>query len=293
MSLPMIWKIGSDMLVVTGASGFLGRQVIAAARRRQLAVVAVGRKRTAQRVPGVPVIEVDDYGALEPPTGQAVLIHLAETANIGVADMEGEPYVAESRAAMARLTQRRWSHVVYASSALVYGDAIARPRRADEQVPAPTSHYAASKLAGEQLACAAGGAVARLANLYGPGMAETTALAQILSQLPEQHALRIRDGAPIRDFLWVEDAAAGLLMLATRGARGVFNIGTGIGTSIAELAGMVLAAAQQTGRAVEVAAPREGPSCCVLDVRETLASIGWRPHLSLRAGLARLLECRR
>ena len=47
----------------------------------------------------------------------------------------------------------------------------------------------------------------RLANVYGPGMAANNVMSDILGQVPGDGPLVVRDIAPVRDYLWIEDAA--------------------------------------------------------------------------------------
>jgi UDP-glucose 4-epimerase len=277
------------MLVVTGASGFLGRHVITCATRQGAAVVAVSR-RQPHRSSAARSIVVSHYEELEPPSANAVLIHLAETADVSTAEAAGHRHITQMHSTFARLLDQRWAHVVYASSAFVYGDASEHARRTDEPITPPVSPYALAKLGCEQLAFDAGGSAARLANLYGPGMPTNCAVGEILAQIPRHGPLWVRNDAPVRDFLWVGDAAAALVILAVQHAPGIFNLGTGIGTSVGNLARMALAAAGQNGRAVRAREPAGRCSCRVLDVAHTIAKIGWRAQVSLPHGLSHILE---
>jgi UDP-glucose 4-epimerase len=219
-----------------------------------------------------------------------VLIHLAETPSIVCAERAGGSYLADTRATLEALLGRAWAQVVYASSALVYGDDAGHLRRPDELLGSGRDAYSCAKLAGEQRVTGAGGAVARLANLYGPGMASSSVVAQIVAQIPGHGPLRVRDTGPVRDFLWIEDAALALMMLAERHATGIFNVGTGQGTSVGEVAQQALAIAGESHRPVLATAPEARCSRRVLDVSATSATIGWRAEVTLAQGLAHLLR---
>jgi nucleoside-diphosphate-sugar epimerase len=164
--------------------------------------------------------------------------------------------------------------VVYASSAAVYGDGVSRPRRTDEPV-IPVNAYARAKAICEAEVLAAGGAVARLANLYGPGMAANNVISDILRQIPGTGPLTVRDGAPVRDYLWVDDAARGIADLAS--------------TRAGEVARIALDLAGQSERQVVASAPTVTPSHLILDVSATVAMLGWRSKVSLEEGLKALL----
>jgi UDP-glucose 4-epimerase len=146
------------------------------------------------------------------------------------------------------------------------------------------------KHAAEGLVLQRGGVAARLANIYGPGMPATNVLSDILAQLATDGPVKVMDDSPVRDFLWLDDAAAALATMALKSAAGVFNVGTGIGTSIAQLAQTVLAAAGQAGRSVESQRTAQGRSHLVVDATNTTAVFGWRPAVSLSQGIAALVR---
>jgi nucleoside-diphosphate-sugar epimerase len=80
--------------------------------------------------------------------------------------------------------------------------------------------------------------------------------------------------------------------MATGSACGIFNVGSGRGVSIRELALEILAAAKQEGREVE--SIRSGAfSSLVLDIAQTEATLGWRPAVTLAEGVSLLVKSNR
>lgn len=274
------------MFVVTGASGFLGRAVVAELSARGLPVTAVSRGRPAFDN-SVQTLQVDRYSDLRPASRDAVLLHLAEPNYIGAADREGAAHADAMRDTVSALAGAGWAHVIYASSAVVYGDDSGTPHLASEPVQ-PRGAYAQSKAACESIVVNAGGGVARLANLYGSGMASNNVMSDILAQIGGTGPVRVRDAAPVRDYLWIEDAARGLVDAATANLSGVFNLASGVGTSVNELAALILSLAKEN-RPLEETAPAGRKSCLVLDIAATTQRLGWRPAVSLRDGLSQLV----
>ncbi len=273
-------------IVVTGASGFLGQAVLRNLRMRGADTVGVSRRAA----PGC--VSVDRYQ--DSPVGD-VLVHLAEDSNMQRVAAAGAPYAQQSADLLDALLAKGYGHTVYASSAVLYGDRSPHPRHTGEPVVLQGA-YALIKHGGEQAVGAAPhGVSARLANLYGPGMSRSNVLSAIVGQIPGEGPLRVRDTRPVRDFLWVDDAAEALATMALRSeSAGVFNVGSGQGVSVGELAQAALAAAGQASRRVETAAPPASqdapPSTLVLDTSATTALFGWRPVTSLAEGLRRLLN---
>ena len=273
-------------IVVTGASGFLGQAVLRSLRARGADAVGVARRAA----PGC--VTVDRYQ--DSPAGD-VLVHLAEDSDMQRVAAAGAAYARQAADLLDALLAKGYSHTVYASSAVLYGDGSPHPRHTGEPVVL-NGDYARIKHAGEQAVRAASrGVSARLANLYGPGMSRSNVLSAILGQIPGQGPLRVRDTRPVRDFLWVDDAADALSTMAERGdSAGLFNVGSGHGVSVAQLARAALAAAGQDARPVESTTPPPPddapPSTLVLDTSATTALFGWRPATSLAEGLRRLLN---
>jgi nucleoside-diphosphate-sugar epimerase len=121
-------------------------------------------------------------------------------------------------------------------------------------------------------------------------MAEANVLGTILKQLHKEGPVQIFDATPVRDFLWIEDAARGLADMVAGQTAGIFNVGSGAGVSILELATEVLRATGQSGRPVESTHPGNRFSELVLDITQTGAVFGWRPAVTLVEGIATLVK---
>jgi UDP-glucose 4-epimerase len=283
MSVRRTWPISTEpSFVVTGAAGFVGRRVTRRLQDDGCAVAPLSRRHAAG------TMRVDAYARFVPPAG-AVLIHCAEPRDVAAAEATGPAYVTQTMDMLADLLRHSWRQVVYLSSAVVYGDDQQHPRRPEEAV-APSGVYGRAKLACEGVVLGVGGIVARLSNVYGPGMAANSVLADILAQIPGRGALRVRDTAPVRDFIWVCDVARAIAALARSGRAGVFNLGTGEGVSIGALAAAALAAGGEADRPVTATAPTGRRSTLVLDITATRAAIGWRPTTTLETGLRRMIQ---
>ena len=274
-------------VVVTGASGFLGACVLRVlAAQQKVEAIAVTRREISGWC------KVPDYS--QSPVGD-VLIHLAEDNDRAQVAKAGEAYEEKVLATLAALLGKGYRRVVYASSAVLYGDADIRahlpndPIRSDD---AYTRIKRRSELAVLKLPV---GVVVRLANIYGPGMSPNNVISTILRQIPRAGSLEIIDTNPVRDFIWVEDAAEGIVALALSHSRngnegGLYNLGTGVGTSIGALADMVLDIDRQTGRPVNAKFSSGRQSSLILDFSATTSACGWRPKTSLQQGLSHLLN---
>jgi len=191
---------------------------------------------------------------------------------------------------------------IYGSSTAIYGDTEKLPIKEDS-VPQPISPYGASKLAAESYANAFYSVYGletvclRYFNVYGPRQAYgpysgviTIFINHLLSDQPP---IIYGDGEQTRDFTNIQDVVeANMLALERKNAAGkVFNIATGVATTINQLAELLQEVMGKTELKVVHADPRSG------DIRHNYADIskarkilGYEPKISLREGLTQLVK---
>lgn len=231
-------------------------------------------------------VRVHSYAEL--PAGD-VLIHLAEEADRAKVAALGAAYESAAVQTIGDLLAHPYARVIYASSAVLYGDASRSPHPPDDGVCVTDAYTRVKRTAELAVLESSRGVVARLTNVYGPGMSSRNVISAILSQIPGSGRLVVMDTAPVRDFLWVNDAAEGFAELATAAnAEGIFNLATGVGTSIGDVAHLALEIAGESGR--EVVATHGGRESTIIARDMRLAQYGWQPRVRLRDGLASLLS---
>jgi UDP-glucose 4-epimerase len=289
-------------VLVTGAAGYVGYAV---GRR----LVAAGHKvtglvrRTGQVLPrdvhplvcdlldpaGLRVVLDEPYDAV---CHLAALTRVRESfadpLRFFTANVQGTVNLLE---ALPRTATR----VVYGSTAAVYGAPDRQPIP-EEQTPAPTSPYGASKLAAEQAVRfhartgAIGTVVLRTFNVAGsvdglPDPDETRLIPKALAVAAGTATeLQINgNGAAVREYLHVDDLAAAhvraLESCAPPGEERVYNVGSGAGTSVLEV---ITAVEDVTGRPVRTVRrpPQPEPPLLVCDARAIRRDLGWRPARS-------------
>lgn len=268
-------------IVITGALGFIGHHLHAHLLTSGADVVAVSRRKR------VGIIQVKDYN--DSPDGD-VLIHLAEEPDRSFVNSIGEIYLETSARLVTALAKRKYPRLVYISSGVVYGDKRLSPCTPRDAVVA-NDVYSRAKLINEDIVLASGGAVARLSNVYGEGMATNNVLSDIIKQVPALGSLKVRDETAVRDYLHVNDLVCGLGDYISDDYCGILNMATGVGTSVRRVAEIALFAAGQADREVVSTRSVKMPvSTNVLDISETNTVLGWEPKISLVDGLTELLN---
>lgn len=267
-------------IVITGATGFLGRALLRKLDISGVEVIGISR----QSLPGF--VQVSSYANAP---GGDVLVHLAEISDRRLAEADGQAYERWALLALESLIGKGFEQIVYASSAALYGDQREGPSKVGDPI-CVVDTYTRLKYATERMVLENGGVVARLVNLYGPGMAEGNVLGTILKQIPLGGPIRVFDLSPIRDFLWIDDAAEALRMMILGKVSGIFNVGTAVGTSVLQLANIVLSVAGQKGRPTMSTNQTSRRSQLIVDIAQTIAELGWRPSTSLEDGLRTLVK---
>jgi GDP-L-fucose synthase len=140
-----------------------------------------------------------------------------------------------------------------------------------------------------------------LINLYGPGEHFHPDRSHALAALIRKFYEAKRDKAPevvlwgtgraVREWLYVEDAAEGIMRAAERyNDVEPLNIAVGKGSSIAELAALIREIVGYEGKIVYDATKPDGALHKVADITKMKSVLGWEPPTPIQAGIGRTLE---
>jgi GDP-L-fucose synthase len=141
-----------------------------------------------------------------------------------------------------------------------------------------------------------GSCVPVIANLYGPydnfDLENSHVIAAMVRKFVEAVDRREGEvvlwgsGAPTREFLYVDDAARALILMAEHyDSSEPVNVGTGLETSIADLARLIAGAAGYEGETVWDRSRPDGQPRRALDVRRAEERFGFRAEVSLEDGI--------
>lgn len=298
-------------VLVTGGAGFIGSHVVDAlvAEEYQVAVVddlSTGRAdnlNSQARFYQVDIRspELEDVFAAERPE---VISHHAARANVRESMEKPILYADVNVLGSLNLLELSRTYgvrkIIYISTGgAVYGEPQYLPVNEGHPIH-PLDPYGASKHHVEhylylyQTNYGLAYTILRYPNVYGPrqdphGEAGVVAIFAHL-MLQGQQVVINGSGEQERDFVYVSDVAQANLLALEKGDGGIYNVGSGAGTSINEIFSQLRAITGYQGDEVH-GPPKLGEVFKVyLDATLARTELGWGPRISLEEGLRRTVE---
>ena len=246
--------------LVTGGAGFIGSHVTQrllrlGAQVRVLDDLSVGLRENVPSGAELVVGDLRDANAVDAALdGVDVVFHLAARVSIRASVErfyeDAQTNVMGTLSLLQGCAAQKVRRFVYASSMGVYADAPT-PDQIPETYPTePISPYGVGKLAGEKyLLCLANAlnlepVILRYFNTYGPRQGYTPYVGVITifikRLLAGEPPVIFGDGGQSRDFVYVGDIADATVLAAQKDVAGeTFNVGTGLATSVNQVAEML------------------------------------------------------
>ncbi|MCB9760898.1 MAG: NAD-dependent epimerase/dehydratase family protein [Alphaproteobacteria bacterium] len=300
-------RIGSPpgRVLLTGGAGFIGSSVARALLADGWDVVVLDKLTYAGRrahLDGLPlelvVGDVCDAPLVERLTrGCAAVIHAAAESHVARSLDDPAPFlrtnIEGTRVVLEAAAAAGVPHAVHLSTDEVFGSAPGALAFDVDHALRPGNFYAASKAAAEMMVHAVAhtrgyrATVVRCTNNYGPRQHDEKAIPLWIAAARRGADLPIHGtGEAIRDWLHVDDFAAGLLAILRRGAPGDVHHFTGgnslanrqVAERIAQLCG--------GGRLVHVADRPGQDMRYALQDDATREALGWAPRVPFDQGLA-------
>ncbi|MBI5456387.1 NAD(P)-dependent oxidoreductase [Candidatus Kaiserbacteria bacterium] len=288
-------------VLVTGATGFIGRHTLQPLLERGYEVHAVYHAHAIESDPQIAwhradLLDAKDIERVAAAVQATHLLHFAWIAAPGIYWTSPENLLWKERTLLLlrEFAKSGGTRAVIAGTCAEYDWTISQDVLTESTSPLqPATPYGISKhegrLATESYAEGSGLSLAwgRIFFLYGPHEAKTRLVPYIITSLLKDEVAECTPGEQIRDFLHVQDAAHAFVSLLESNAEGAVNIGSGKPVAIKDI---IDAIARQLGKEdlVRLGAkpiPQGEPARLVADITRLSKEVGWSPILNLHEGL--------
>lgn len=321
--IPHVWRV---RILVTGATGFIGRTFVRQASAAGHDVFALVRDRDGA-LPGVPPPIKVIAGCLEAPPWDELLKCRPEVVVHSAWFAEPRTYLSSpenlKHLEFSRVFLKRWRETSV-NRILVLGTCAEYPETKEPLIESAATHYplirttsdpqsplsiqaseaapdttlyarCKSTLRQDLEAMLAGTAIqlswARIFHPYGPDEHPDRLCSSVIHSLLAGKPVSLRNPYAIRDMIHVDDVGSALLRIGERGHEGPINVGTGRAVTI-EQAARQLADLASRPDLVTLADPSLDRSTAVGRAAniDRLEALGWEPTIALEAGLKQMLN---
>ena len=285
-------------ILVTGGSGLIGTNLVRKLKYLNHNVITVDLNPLADYVLD---ISTDDLLQISEPID--VIYHLA--AQPYGRGSEIDPLMDLNYNVRGTLcicyfaAHKKVKHIIYTSTMAVYGN---NDNATELDTLNPLSNYAVSKLSAEYYVKKFAKqyrfsySILRLWNTYGPGQDLSNEYKGVVSafanQIIKSNTINVTGSLDrYRDIIYVDDVVDALILMLTHNNSDIFNVATGIKTTIKELIHSLIAAA---GKSIEDyniidIGGHDGDQFGCIGNSDKLKKLGWSPKTNLDIGIYKFL----
>lgn len=292
-------------VLVTGASGFIGRGSLTPLLQLGWEVHAVSRHQRIQERADVhwhvaDLLDDQDLDQLLSSVAPTHLLHLAWFAEPGAfwGSVENLRWVEASLRLLRRFSESGGRRAVIAGTCAEY-EWRERTNCVEATTPLnPSSLYGVSKhalhLVAERYAAQAGFSLAwgRIFFVFGPHEHPSRLAASVVQSLLAGREAPCSHGQQVRDFIYSEDLAAAFVALLDSPVDGAVNLGSGTPLRIADLVCGLAAACRRSDLlrlGARASAPGE-PAELVADITRLRREVGWTPERTVEERVVDMVE---
>jgi UDP-glucose 4-epimerase len=309
----VVESVNNSLVVVTGATGFVGRCLVQKLSSSGFKVLALVRdveraRKTLNASPGADV-NFSQFDLID----KTIKCDMKNALAVVHSGAYIPKSYSNSSEALECWTTNSWGthrliekaidddvpYFVYLSTGNAYADRQQQARESDPLYPSANApYYLTSKINGEVFVDhlrqrgLIKTAILRPSAIYGPGMPTEALVARMIHQINCRQRLQVHDGGRYRvDLVYVRDVVQAIMGCLELQAQGIFNVGSGISTSTLELAQEVLTVSGLDLTNIDMTGSSDGPQLgfSALDITRAREHLRYCPT-DLHAGLLAMLK---
>jgi UDP-glucose 4-epimerase len=298
-------NLAQQRCLVLGGSGFIGTNLCLALRSQTKYLRSFSKSPSS--ITGIDSMQGDFLNAKDIRKAVAdidVVFHLISTTTPSSSNanplLDAQQNTLQTLELMDQCRAAGVKRVVFVSSGgTVYGDA--HTPTAETHPQQPICAYGISKLAAEKYIHlyehlhGITGIVLRVSNPYGPYQhtrKQQGVIGTFIAKSLAGESIEIwGDGSVVRDYIYIDDVIEALIKAATyAGTSRVFNIGSGIGTSLKDIVNTLASFENHEITATYMPSRSLDVSRSVLDCSLAEKELSWKPHHELNEGISKTLD---
>ena len=293
-------KIGKTTLVVTGSSGFVGEQLVLAAKRKGYEVIGIDLKKSDKLSCHQLELDLSKESFFQVIPENSIIIHLASLSTDGACKANPLVAIDANLRATALLLDNaiksKVAHLVFASSEWVYPDlptVIAQSEKDELKLTSLNSLYAMTKLFGESLIRVDSKipyTILRFGIVYGPRFPPGSAAESIAWKVYSDEEVKIGSKNTSRRFIYIDDLISGILNCIETGPsflnQKIINIS---GSELISLDNLVNTSNKILKKSARINENSGTPSIRNPVIDLALELLDWKPKTDLKSGLSECL----
>lgn len=279
-------------LLITGAAGYVGSHILR---------ILPEEYRKDCLTPSIEEIDLSDYDSLSAffeKNKVTKVMHLAAMID-NSAKRELLLFNLTALYNLAKLSlQYGVKQFIMASTNNVYGgrDNMNPFREDDKRNPYFGNDYGLTKYLGELLVedifkgTETKYTILRIGDIYGPNQRASALIKGVVSNIQNNSPQKLYGkGERVRDYIYIDDVARGFVHALQNDLNGIYNLGTGVGTSVREIVSVAESISPCKESTIHVKVEKEDTSKVVLDVTN-LKSTGYQSEVGFDEGLKRIIK---
>ncbi|SCY46530.1 UDP-glucose 4-epimerase [Butyrivibrio hungatei] len=277
-------------ILVTGANGFIGKRVCELLEEKKIGYCSGTRE----------CFQMDNIESMRKfliENSITNIIHLAARANSSDEKELFDSNIVGLYKLLQALSGTSVRNITFASGNNVYGEL--HDKNIDEEalcIPAEENIYGLSKYVGELLITDMlkktdiSFSILRIADVYGPGQKYGNLIKALVRAVAQHDVIKLYgEGKRIRDYIYIDDVAEGLIHASINELNGVYNLSTGVGTSVKELVNIGIELSEGKSSVEKFELDSEDDSRIVLNPFK-ISNTGYKANITVKEGLRRCVE---